>query len=326
MGSALQLSRDGLLKAYEDMVSIRVFEDAIHDEFGLGSIPGFVHLYAGEEACAVGVCMTLTDRDAISSTHRGHGHCVAKGCDIEGMMKEIFGKSDGLCQGKGGSMHIADLSKGMLGANGITGAGGPIVCGAALTAKTLGTGGVAVCFYGDGSSNQGAILESYNLARIWNLPVVFVVEDNGYAEATASEWSIGGGSLVKRAEGFGIPAVQVDGHDFFAVYEAAATMVERARNGEGPGLIHAKLARYYGHFEGDAQTYRPPGEVEKIRAERDVLKNFRKRVIDTSLLDDADMDAVDEAVRARVSAAVKAAKLSPQPVEADLLTNVYVSY
>lgn len=326
MASALQLSRDDLLKAYRDMRTIREFEGSIHDEFGLGGIPGFVHLYAGEEACAVGVCMSLTDRDAISSTHRGHGHCVAKGCDVEGMMKEIFGKRDGLCQGKGGSMHIADLSKGMLGANGITGAGGPIACGAALSAKLLKTGGVAVCFYGDGSSNQGAILESYNLSKIWNLPVVFVVEDNGYAEATASSWSIGGGSLVKRGGGFGLPAEEVDGHDFFAVYEAAAAMIERARSGQGPSLLHVKLARYYGHFEGDAQTYRAPGEVDKVKSERDSLDLFRQRVMETGLLNGGDLDAVDKEVEGTVVAAIAAAKASSLPTEADLLTNVYVSY
>ena len=182
MASGLQLSRYQLAAAYRRMRTIRVFEDAVHDEFAAGNIPGFVHLYAGEEASGVGVCMHLDDRDAIASTHRGHGHCIAKGCDVSGMMHEIFGRKDGLCGGKGGSMHIADLSKGMLGANGIVGAGAPLVCGAALTAKTLKTGGVGVCFYGDGASNQGAVLESYNLAKIWNLPMVFVAEDNGYAE------------------------------------------------------------------------------------------------------------------------------------------------
>lgn len=326
MASALQLSRDDLLKAYRDMKTIREFEDSIHDEFGLGGIPGFVHLYAGEEACAVGVCMNLTDRDAISSTHRGHGHCVAKGCDVDGMMKEIFGKRDGLCEGKGGSMHIADLSKGMLGANGITGAGGPIACGAALSAKLLKTGGVSVCFFGDGSSNQGAILESYNLSKIWNLPIVFVVEDNGYAEATASSWSIGGGSLVKRGNGFGLFAEEVDGHDFFAVYEAAAAMIDRARNGGGPSLLHVKCARYYGHYEGDAQTYRAPGEVDKIKSEKDSLDLFRKRVVEAGLLDKDDLDQVDGEVKGVIVSAISAAKASPFPALSDLLTNVYVNY
>src|SRR6476469_1587697 len=179
MASGLQLSRDELLAAYRRMRLIREFEDRVHDEFSAGNIPGFVHLYAGEEASGVGICMHLDDRDAIASTHRGHGHCIAKGVDPGGMMKEIFGKKDGVCGGKGGSMHIADLSKGMLGANGIVGAGGPLVCGAALAAKTLKTGGVAVAFVGDGASNQGTTLESYNLAKVWNLQAIFVVEDNG---------------------------------------------------------------------------------------------------------------------------------------------------
>ena len=183
------------------------FEDAVHDEFAAGGIPGFVHLYAGEEASAVGFMMHLNDRIYIASTHRGHGHCIAKGCDVKGMMKEIFGRKDGLCGGKGGSMHIADLDKGMMGANGIVGGGPPLVCGAALSAKTLKTGGVAIAFVGDGGSNQGTTLESYNLAKVWNLPAVFVVEDNRYAESTASAWSVGG-SQLERAKGFGMPATQ----------------------------------------------------------------------------------------------------------------------
>src|SRR5688572_6815390 len=196
------------------MRTIREFEEAVHVEFSAGNIPGFVHLYAGEEASGVGVCVHLDDRDAIASTHRGHGHCIAKGCDVAGMMKEVFGRKDGLCGGKGGSMPIADLSKGMLGANGIVGAGAPLVCRAALTAKTLKTGGVGVAFYGDGASNQGAVLESYNLAKTWDLPMIFVIEDNGYAESTASSWSVAG-SQVGRGEGFGMPARAVDGYDFF---------------------------------------------------------------------------------------------------------------
>ncbi len=267
MQSGLQLSRDDLLDAYRRMRLIREFEERVHDEFSAGNIPGFVHLYAGEEASGVGVCLHLDDRDAIASTHRGHGHCIAKGCDIDGMMHEIFGRKDGLCGGKGGSMHIADLSKGMLGANGIVGAGAPLVCGAALAAKTLKTGGVGVCFYGDGASNQGAVLESYNLAKIWNLPMVFVAEDNGYAESTSSSWSVGG-SQVGRGNGFGIPSREVDGQDFFAVYEAAGEAIERARAGEGPSLLHMKLTRFFGHFEGDAMTYRADDEIAQRAGER----------------------------------------------------------
>ena len=182
----MQIDPDQLLRAYRTMRTIREFEERLHIEFATGEIPGFVHLYAGEEACAVGVCMHLTERDKIASTHRGHGHCIAKGCDLSGMMSEIYGRKTGLCGGKGGSMHIADFSKGMLGANGIVGGGPPLVCGAALTAKVMKTGGVAIAFLGDGASNQGTTLESYNLASIWKLPAIFVVEDNGYAESTAS--------------------------------------------------------------------------------------------------------------------------------------------
>ena len=178
----MQLSRDDLLKAYHQMRTIRDFEERVHDEFSAGNIPGFVHLYAGEEASGVGFCMHLTDVDRIASTHRGHGHSIAKGCDTRAMMHEIFGRKEGLCGGKGGSMHIADLEKGMMGANGIVGGGPPLICGAALTAKTLKTGGVAIAFVGDGGSNQGTTFESYNLAKVWNLPAIFVVEDNGYAE------------------------------------------------------------------------------------------------------------------------------------------------
>ena len=189
----MQHSRQFLLECYRSMSTIRRFEDRVHDEFAAGKIPGFVHLYAGEEASAVGVCSQLSARDTIASTHRGHGHCIAKGCDVTAMMKEIFGRSDGLCGGKGGSMHIADLAKGMMGANGIVGGGPPLICGAALTAKYLKTGGVAVAFVGDGGSNQGTTLESYNLAKVWQLPVIFVVEDNGYAE-------VDGKRVVRRRE------------------------------------------------------------------------------------------------------------------------------
>ena len=321
----MQLSREDLLEAYRRMRMIREFEDAVHDEFSAGSIPGFVHLYAGEEASGVGVCMHLDDRDAIASTHRGHGHCIAKGCDEHGMMLEIFGKKDGLCGGKGGSMHIADLSKGMMGANGIVGGGPPLICGAALTAKTLKTGGVAIAFVGDGASNQGTTFESYNLAKVWNLPAIFIVEDNGYAESTASRWSVAG-SQVGRGQGFGMPATEVDGSDFFAVWEAAREAIERARNGGGPSLLHHKVMRYYGHFEGDATTYKDPNEVANYKASKDPLMLFRRRVVEAGLLDGAAMDEIDRAAKSRIAQCVAEAKAAPQPTEADLLTDVYVSY
>lgn len=321
----MQLNREQLLAAYRTMRTIREFEDRVHVEFSAGGIPGFVHLYAGEEASAVGICMNLDDRDKIASTHRGHGHCIAKGCDVDGMMGEIFGKENGLCGGKGGSMHIADLGKGMMGANGIVGGGPPLICGAALTAKTLKTGGVAVAFMGDGASNQGTTMESYNLAKAWMLPVIFVVEDNGYAESTGSNWSVAGTQLG-RAAGFGIPAVQVDGLDFFAIYDAAYEAVERARAGGGPSLIHAKLNRYYGHFEGDAMTYRAPNEVENLRRDHDPLTFFRTRVTEAGLLEGGQLDDIDRSVKAEIDTSVVLAKGAAMPAAAKLLTDVYVSY
>jgi acetoin:2,6-dichlorophenolindophenol oxidoreductase subunit alpha len=321
----MQHSRQFLLDSYRSMATIRRFEDRVHDEFSTGKIPGFVHLYAGEEASAVGFCAHLDNRDVIASTHRGHGHCIAKGVDVTEMMKEIYGRREGSCGGKGGSMHIADLSKGMMGANGIVGGGPPLICGAALTAKTLKTGGVAIAFVGDGGSNQGTTLESYNLAKVWNLPVIFVVEDNGYAESTASVWSVGG-SQLGRAAGFGMPGVEVDGFDFFAVYDAAREPIERARNGGGPSLMHVKLTRYYGHFEGDAMTYRAPGEVAKLRAEKDSLKIFRNRVTEAGLLEGKDLDAIDAEVASLIDRSVALSEAAALPTAADLTTDVYVRY
>ena len=322
----LQLSREELLNCYTRMRTIREFEDRVHEEFATGKIPGFVHLYAGEEASAVGVCMHLEDKDRIGSTHRGHGHCIAKGCDVEAMMKEIYGRRDGLCGGKGGSMHIADLSKGMMGANGIVGGGPPLICGAALSAKTLGTGGVAIAFVGDGGSNQGTTFEAMNLASVWDLPAIFVFENNGYAESTASSWSVSSGDIVKRAEAFGMPGHQVDGHDFFAVHEVAREVIERARSGGGPSLVEVKLNRYYGHFEGDAQTYRGDGEVDKLRATIDCMDIFRQRVTEAGLLEAEQLDEIDADTRAAIDKSVVDAKAAPMPGQADLLTDVYVSY
>jgi len=321
----MQLNRDDLLRAWREMRTIRAFEERVHTEFAAGGIPGFVHLYAGEEASAVGVCMHLTERDVIASTHRGHGHCIAKGCDVKAMMQEIFGRAGGLCAGKGGSMHIADISRGMLGANGIVGGAPPLVCGAALTAKVRGTGGVAIAFCGDGGANQGTTAEGMNLASVWKLPAVFVIEDNGYAESTASAWSLAG-DPVKRAEGYGMPGTRVNGRDFFAVHEAAGEAIERARNGEGPSLLHVKVERFFGHFEGDAMTYRAADEIAKLRAERDCLADFRRRVTEAGLLDGAVLDAIDGETAVLIEEAVSEAKAAAFPKPAELLTDVYVSY
>lgn len=320
------LSTDQLLHAYRVMRTIRAFEERLHVEFATGEIPGFVHLYAGEEASAAGVMAHLRDDDCIASTHRGHGHCIAKGVDVHGMMAEIYGKKTGVCQGKGGSMHIADLEKGMLGANGIVGAGAPLAAGAALAAKLKGSDAVAVAFFGDGGSNEGAVFEAMNLAAVWNLPCLFVAENNGYAEATAANWSVACDHIADRAAGFGMPGVTVDGFDFFAVHEAAGAAIERARAGEGPSLIEVKLTRYYGHFEGDAQTYRDPDEVKHYRETRDCLKQFRERTCHAGLLSARDLDAIDAEVEARIEDAVQRAKNDPKPEPDDLLRDVYVSY
>ena len=319
------LTRPELLNAYRTMRTIREFEERVHKEFATGEIPGFVHLYAGEEASAAGVCLNLDEGDTIASTHRGHGHCIAKGVDVGEMMAEIYGRKTGSCHGKGGSMHIADLSKGMLGANGIVGGGPPLVCGTALAAKLKGTGGVGVAFFGDGGSNQGTTLESMNLASVWNLPAIFVAENNGYAEATASTWSVASDNIADRAAGFGMPGVIVDGFDFFAVHEAAHEAVAQAREGGGPTLIEMKFTRYFGHFEGDQQTYRAE-EVAHARAELDCLKRFADRVTGTGELSAAELAAVDDEVAILIDKAVAEAKAAPLPAPADLLTDVYVRY
>lgn len=321
-----ELSKEKLLEAYRMMRTIRDFEERVHDEFAKGGIPGFVHLYAGEEASATGICMHLTDQDRIVSTHRGHGHCIAKGVDVIGMMAEIYGKQTGTCHGKGGSMHIADLDKGMLGANGIVGGGPPLICGVGLTHKMRGTDGVGIAFFGDGASNQGTTLESMNLATVWNLPCIFVVENNGYAEATSSEWAVSCDNYADRAAGFGMPGTTVDGHDFFAVYETAGEAIARARAGGGPSLVEVKLNRYFGHFEGDAQTYRRADEVKQLREEKDCLKIFRKRVVDANLLEHSDLDKIDEEVAALIDEAVQQAEAASPPAVEELLTHVYVNY
>ncbi|OXM71627.1 thiamine pyrophosphate-dependent dehydrogenase E1 component subunit alpha [Amycolatopsis vastitatis] len=314
---------DTLREAYRLMRTIRAFEERVHDEFATGEIPGFVHLYAGEEASATGVCLHLDDRDTIAGTHRGHGHCIAKGVDVKAMMAEIYGRKTGTCHGKGGSMHIADLSKGMLGANGIAGGGPPLICGAALAAKQQDTGGVGVAFLGDGAGNQGTTLEALNLASAWHLPAIFVAEDNGYAEATSSAWSVASDNLADRAAGFGMPGVIVDGFDFFAVHEAAGEAIGRAREGGGPTLIEVRFTRYFGHFDADQQTGR---DGEAAHENLDCLKRFRARVADGGEPAEHVLDDIDAEVAKLIEDAVSEAKAAPKPTRDDLETDVYVSY
>jgi pyruvate dehydrogenase E1 component alpha subunit len=323
---SLPLDRAGLLQAYRTMRTIREFEERVHREFATGDIPGFVHLYAGEEAAGTGIMMHLRDIDRIASTHRGHGHCIAKGVDVKSMMAEIYGKASGSCRGKGGSMHIADLSKGMMGANGILGAGAPLACGAALAAKYRGDGGVGISFVGDGASNQGMFLESLNLAAVWNLPAIFVVENNGYAESTSRDYAVAVDSYVDRASGFGLPGVTVDGLDFFAVYEAAGEIIRRAREGGGPALLECKMVRMYGHFEGDQQTYRGKGEIEDIRANKDCIKMFTGKLLGATDISQSELDAIDREVTGLIDEAVAFARAAPAPQPEDLMNDVYVAY
>ncbi len=323
---AQPLSAERLKRAYRQMKTIREFEERLHVEIATGEIPGFTHLYAGQEAVAVGVCEHLDDADYIVSTHRGHGHCIAKGCDVDGMMLEIYGRADGLCKGKGGSMHIADFEKGMLGANAIVGGGPPLAVGAAIACRNRGNGKVSIAFGGDGSCNQGTVFEAMNMAVVLKVPAIFVIEDNGYSEHTGASYAVGSKDIAGRSRAFGMAAEKCDGADFFSVYETAGKLIDAARSGAGPATLEAKITRFYGHFEGDPQLYRAKDEVKQQRESMDCLKNFRARVTKEGWLSDADLDAIDEAVLAQIEAAVKKAKASAPPAESEITTDVYISY
>jgi TPP-dependent pyruvate/acetoin dehydrogenase alpha subunit len=321
----MELTREKALWIYDRMTTIRQFEERVSKLFADGRIPGFVHLYAGEEAVAVGVCAHLEDNDCITSTHRGHGHCIAKGVELGPMMAELFGRSGGLCKGKGGSMHVADMSKGMLGANGIVGGGPPLACGAGLTAKTLRTGAVTACFFGDGAAEQGTTHEAMNLAAIWKLPVVFVAENNAFAEATPVTYHCAAAAIADRAASYAIPGVTVDGYDVTAVYEAAGEAVARARRGGGPSLIEAKTWRYFGHFEGDQTTYRTAEQSAAYR-EHDPLTYFAGQAVAQGLLTREEVESADRRAAEAVEAAVAYGEASPEPAPEDTLADVYVSY
>lgn len=321
----MEISLDKLLWIYQRMVLIRKFEDKAHELFAAGDLPGFVHLYAGEEAVAVGVCANLRDDDFVTSTHRGHGHCIAKGVDLREMMAEVYGKATGICKGKGGSMHIADLDRGMLGANGIVGGGLPLACGSALMAKVKKTDQVTASFFSDGATNQGTFHEALNLAAIWKLPVIFVCENNLYAESTPVEYSTNIRNIADRASAYTIPGVTADGMDVFSIYEATYEATLRARAGEGPTLIEAKTYRYYGHYEGDSLRYRSRDEEQLYRA-RDPIVNFERRVLGENLLTAAELAGIEEKAQTEVESAIKFAHQSPYPNPEQCLTDVYVSY
>ena len=323
----MDFSKEELIAAYTQMRLIRAFEEELHVIAETDNTFGFAHLYAGAEACAVGVCMHLepTMRDVVCSTHRAHGHFLAKGGDVSAIAHEIFGRADGSGGGKGGTMHVADWNVGMLGANSIIGASAPHALGAAFTAKYKNTDGVAIAFGGDGASNQGAVFESMNFAKAYELPVIFILEDNGYAESTYKSYTTAGNPNA-RATGFGIPSVSIDGADFFAVAEAASEAIERARSGGGPSFIHCHVPLFFAHFEGDQETYRASGEVATLRADRDCLTVFRDRVIQDGTINAAELDQLDITATEQALAAISTARAAPQPMSEALYTNVYTSY
>jgi pyruvate dehydrogenase E1 component alpha subunit len=322
----MDLNRETLLTLYRTMSTIRQFEERGIPETGQRRMSASVHSSAGQEAVPTGVCANLTNEDYIASTHRGHGHCIAKGVDPRLMMAELFGRSTGPNKGKGGSMHIADMSKGMLGTNGVVAASVPLAVGAALTSKLKKLGRVAVAFFGDGGANQGVLHECMNLASVWKLPVVFCCENNGYAESTPVEYSLSVPNVADRAAAYGMPGFHVDGMDVFAVYEAAGQAVARAREGEGPSLMECRTYRYYGHTVFDNPlTYRTKEEEAHWRG-RDPLKLFRERVASEGLLSAAELDAIDREVERLMDEAIKFADDSPLPDPPQLYEDVYVSY
>ena len=318
--------REGILKLFKTMATIRHFEERGIPETGQRGMSASVHSSAGQEAVPTGVCANLTNEDYIGSTHRGHGHCIAKGVDPKLMMAELFGRATGPNKGKGGSMHISDMSKGMLGTNGVVGASIPLAVGAALTSKVKKLGRVAVAFFGDGASNQGVLHESMNLASVWKLPVIFCCENNGYAMSTPSEYALSTAHVSDRAQGYDMPGIIVDGMDVFAVYDAAAQAIARARAGDGPSLIECKTYRFYGHTVFDNPlTYRSQEEEDHWRA-RDPLKLFREAVLPQGDITAAELDQIEADAETLMEEAVKFADESPLPEPVELYDDVYVNY
>lgn len=315
-------SPEVLLAALKKMMLIRKFEEGAEDSYTRGLIHGTMHLSIGQEASAVGSCMSLTDEDKITSTHRGHGHCVAKGADLGKMFAEFFGKETGYCKGRGGSMHIADPAKGNLGANGIVGGGLPIAVGAALSAKRLGTGAVTVCFFGDGANNEGAFHEALNMAAVWKLPVVFVCENNKYGMSTSTERSTAVKNIADRSASYSMPGVTVDGNDFSAVAEAVDAAVERARSGEGPSLVENVTYRWRGHSKSDRNRYRTKEEIAEWM-ERDPIAAMAAMLIDHKIIDQDGVAALEAETTQIIKDAITFASGSPDPDVSEATRDVY---
>ena len=322
----MELTKELALFLLRKMVEIRLFEEKIVDQYARGAVPGLAHLYIGEEAVAVGACANLNKQDLITSTHRGHGHCIAKGADPKPMMAELFGKIDGYCKGKGGSMHIASMEDGMLGAMGIVGSGGPIAVGAALAAKKRKSGQVVICFFGDASTNTGAFHESSNFAALYKLPVVFVCENNLYGISVSMERHTAIKNIADRAAGYAMPSVIVDGNDVMKVYEVVGKAVEAARKGKGPTLVECKTYRFRGHFEGDpnlGERYRDREEIEKWKA-KCPIKRFRNKIIRKKLATKKEIDLMEKEVRQQIEDAMAYADASPFPAGEETLEDLFV--
>jgi pyruvate dehydrogenase E1 component alpha subunit len=316
------LEKARLLETYRKMLEIRCFEEKVYDLYGRNLVPGTIHLYAGQEAVAVGVCANLGRDDYITSTHRGHGHCIAKGARIDKIMAEILGKKTGYCKGKGGSMHIADFNVGMLGATAVVGAGIPIAAGAGLSIKLRRTTQVVACFFGEGASNQGTFHEGINIASTWALPVLFVCENNLYAMGTRQSRVMNIANVADRAAAYGIPGKAVDGNDVLAVYEVAREAVGRARRGEGPTLIECKTYRQKGHSRFDPATYRPEDEVKRW-LEKDPIQRLKTRLLKDNVLTEQKAKEIEDEVATEVEKAVEFAEESPYPEPEEALEDVY---
>ncbi len=324
MAKPAQKNSDAYLHMYRQMVKIRVFEDSANELYLTAKMPGLTHMYSGQEAVAVGICEALETRDKITSTHRGHGHCVAKGANFKQMFCELLGKDEGYCHGKGGSMHIADQANGNLGANAIVGGSAGIATGAALTAKTLGTGDVAVCFFGDGALGQGLLYECMNMAALWDLPVIYACENNLYGEYThVSEMAAG--SLMDRASAFGIEGHEVDGQDVLAVNELSQQLVARARNGEGPFFMLLNTYRYHGHHVGDINRayYRSKEEETFWKETRDPITNFGDWLVTEKLASFDELQALHAEIKTEAKAAVNYALSAAYPVVEDVTEHVF---
>jgi pyruvate dehydrogenase E1 component alpha subunit len=318
----MDIPREKLVLMYARMLQIRHFETRVKELFAAGEMPGFVHLYLGQEAVAAGACAALRDDDYITSTHRGHGHIIAKGAEMKYMMAELYGKATGYNKGKGGSQHIAWPGLGILGANGIVGGGLPIAAGAAFSARLRKSGQVAVCFFGDGASNEGSFHEALNLASAFNLPVIYVCENNLYGVGTRQARVRKIEDIAERAVGYAMPGLVVDGNDVLAVYEAAQEAVERARAGGGPALIECKTYRWRTHFEGERDTYRPPAEVEEW-TKREPIAPYRRLLVERGVISEQEADAIEQRVVSEVEEAVEFARTSPLPAPESALEDLW---